>query len=186
MLEAIATAYPDSIPDESVLLVGLISGCNPAPGVVRLADGEVMLVDSAEQPDVACVVAYTIIAVVEVAAADVPVGGADRATLQQFEFVGNEPVLPVSDAELPPVADGDRRITAVVSGCRDTTAELVVSESAVQVFAKNERGEPDYDCDQAEFFVATFDIEAALVPETAVVPEAGAASSTSGLQPSRR
>lgn len=174
VIDEITDAYPDWIPIESALLVGLVSGCDPAPAVVRI-DGEAILVDGGSDPNVMCAVAYTIVAVVEVAAEDVPVGGADRATLQQFEFVGYEPVLPVSDVELPPVADGDRRITAIVSGCQDTTAELVVSESAVEAVAKNEHDEPDYDCAQAEFFVATFDIAAGLIPDTAELP------STTGL-----
>lgn len=170
VLDAIEKAYPAAIPSDSVLLVGLVSGCSPSPGVVRLADGEVVLVDAGSDPNVNCAVAHTIIAVVEVAADDVPVGGADRATLRQFEFVGHEPDLPASDTELPPVADGDRRITTIVSGCQDTTAELVVSESAVEAVAKNEHGEPDYDCAQAEWFVATFDISAGLIPATAELP----------------
>lgn len=170
VLDAIAARYPGAFPADSVLLVGLVTGCSPSAGVVRLADGEVMLVDGGSDPNIECVVAHTVVAVVEVSAADVPVGGADRATLQQFGFIGYEPVVPVSDVELPPVADGDRRITAIVSGCQDTTAELVVSESAVAAVAKNEHGEPDYDCAQAEFFVATFDIAANLIPETAEVP----------------
>lgn len=170
VLDAIADAFADSIPADSVLLVGLVAGCSPQPGVIRLADGEVALVDSGSDPNVLCTVAHTIVAVVEVAAADVPVGSADRATLQQFEFVGNEPTVAVTEFELRPVADGDRRITTIVSGCRDTTAELVVSASAVEAVAKSEHGEPDHDCAQAEFFVVTFDIAAGLIPDTAEVP----------------
>ena len=170
VLGAIAEAYPDAMPADSVLLVGLVSGCSPSPGVIRLADGDVALVDAGSDPDVHCVLAHTIVAVVEVSVDDVPVGGADRATLRRFEFVGYEPALPVDDVELPPVDEGDRRITALVSGCQDTTAELVVSASMVTAVAKNDPGEPDYDCARAEWFVAVFDIAAGLIPETAELP----------------
>lgn len=170
VIEAVRTAAPGERSDH-VVVVGLVEGCSPEPGLVRRADGEVRLVDTGSDPTVDCATTVTIVAVVEAAADDVPVGATDGATVRHVAFVGYEPMLPRDELDLPPVAADHRRITAVVSGCQATTAELVVSASSVEVVARREHDESRIECVRAEYFVVVADIAAVWLPDGVALPE---------------
>ena len=132
------------------------TGCFPAESVLvtATAAGEVTMTGtpSAQEGTVECVVALSSVAVVAVDSASVPPGAADGATLVAFG--------PVAAIELPPQHKEQRRFVFALTGCRETTAELVVTPALIDATLETAPGEPVWDCDEAERFLAVFDVPA--------------------------
>ena len=179
------------IPDGRVVLIGVIDvSCTAATtaGLTRGQDGHLVMDAPGHVPEpILCVVPFVTVAVLSVAADDAPPGSTDFAELVAFEFVGYDRPqgpdaveLKGSDADasalaaimpadagdpptLPALAAGDRRFAFVLSACGSTTAELIITGSAVT--ARPDHDDPDAaaDCARASYSVAVFDVPAAVV-----------------------
>lgn len=173
---------------DTVLVVGLAhTGCF-APVSVSLsrdAVGEVRMVaepDPREQ-SVQCAIALPTIAVFAADPDDVPAGSTDGADLEAFQQVGASSDLTaleldgVNDSEallqmigppdrvptLPELPAGSRRFAFLVSGCRATAAELIVT--ATSVAAQVVETIPVPPCTVATYYLAVFD--SAILPTNA-------------------
>jgi hypothetical protein len=177
------------VPAGTVVLIGIIDqSCTPATeaGLVRGTDGELRMFAPGHVPEpIECFAANTTVAILSVAAADAPPGSADGARLVEFRFVGNQPtagsatavdltadagelatVLPPG-AEmpvLPAVAKGARRVAFVQSGCQLASAELWATRAALTAHFEQADPHGEILCAVAEFYLAVFDIPAALLP----------------------
>jgi len=155
------------IPDGRVVLIGVIDvSCTAATtaGLTRGHDGHLVMDAPGHVPEpILCVVPFVTVAVLSVAADDAPPGSTDFAELVAFEFVGyDRPQGP--DAVEPKGSDADdRRFAFVRSACGSTTAELIITGSAVT--ARPDHDDPDAaaDCARASYSVAVFDVPAAVV-----------------------
>ncbi len=181
------------IPPDRVVLVGVIdASCTAATdaGLVRDKSGELTMYAPGHVPEpIECVVAVLTVAVLSVNAAAVPVGAADHAELVAFEHTGfavppgptaveithdERRLLDILPAgadvpDLSPRDAGARRFAFVRAGCRNTTAEMVVTPQLLDVrLGYDEHGET-IACDAAEFFLAVFDVPAQGVRDTATL-----------------
>jgi hypothetical protein len=180
MADAVVASI-DTVAPGTVVLVGVIDvSCTPADeaGLVRGADGELVMYAPRHVPEpIECFVANVTVGVLSVAAADAPPGSADGAELVHFGFAGYEgepggavdvtadpsalaEILP-ADAETPtwpPPAHGTRRLAFVGAGCRFASAELWITSAAVAAHFDHADPQGEIACDQAEYYLAVFDV----------------------------
>lgn len=183
-------AFPSGIPTETVLVIGIAdSSCFPPTSVgleYRMGTGNVEVVltavDDPREGTVLCAVGSTTIAVIAADAELVPPGSTDGADLVAFQQVGGSADVTVLELDgvddteallrmigppdgvptLPELPTGSRRFAFLVSGCRATTAELIVTATTVEAHAV---ATELVSCVGAESYLAVFD--SAIVPANA-------------------
>lgn len=78
---------------------------------------------------------------------------------------GLEKLVPASvvekmgdDAQLPPLADGDRRYAAVLTGCQQRHSPRLTTKGGRVTASFPEDEEGQVNCEVAEYYVAVFDV----------------------------